>query len=109
MRKMLIALGFVTAVTLATPHPASAQVGISIGLPGFGLFIGAPAPAYYGSSYYGPAYYGPAYYGSSYYRPAYYGPAYYGGGHYRRAYYGRPFSGRGFHGRGGHGGHRGRW
>ena len=95
MRKMLIALGFVAAVTLATPHPASAQVGISIGLPGFGLFIGAPAPAYYGSSYYRPAYYGRS--------------AYYGGGHYRRAYYGRPFSGRGFHGRGGHGGHRGRW
>ena len=104
MRKMLIALGFVAAVTLATPHPASAQVGISIGLPGFGLFIGAPAPAYYGSSYYGPAFYGPAYY-----RPAYYGPAYYGGGHYRRAYYGRPFSGRAFHGPGGRGGHRGRW
>jgi hypothetical protein len=94
MRKMLIALGLVAAATLATPHPASAQVGISIGLPGFGLFIGAPAPAYYGPSCY---------------RPAYYGPAHYGGGYYRRAFYGRPFSGRGFHGRGGCGGHRGRW
>jgi len=99
MRKMLIALGLVAAATLATPHQASAQVGISIGLPGFGLFIGAPAPVYYGPTYYGP----------SYYRPAYYGPAYYGGGYYRRAFYGRPFSGRGFHGRGGRGGHRGRW
>jgi hypothetical protein len=94
MRKMLIALGLVAAATLAMPHPASAHVGISIGLPGFGLFIGAPAPAYYGPAYY---------------RPAYYGPAYYGGGYYRRAFYGRPFSGRGFHGRGGRGGHRGRW
>jgi hypothetical protein len=92
MRKMLIALGLFAALMVATPRTASAHVGISIGLPGFGLAIGVPTPpvfvappVVYGPTYYAPAYY-PTYYGG--YR-GYYG-GYYGRGYYGRGYYGRP-------------------
>ena len=95
MRKTLIALGLFAALMVATPRTASAHVGISIGLPGFGLAIGLPTPPVffappvaYGPTYYAPAY--PTYYGygyGGYYRRSYYGrPAYYGGRHYYRGY-----------------------
>ena len=44
MKKLLVALALVAAVALAKPAPADAHVSLSIGLPGFGLFLGAPAP-----------------------------------------------------------------
>jgi hypothetical protein len=93
MRKMLIALGLFAALMVATPRVASAHVGISIGLPGFGLAIGLPTPPIFFAPpvVYGPTYYAPAYgtyYGGYYGRP-YYG-GYYGRGYYGRGYYGRP-------------------
>jgi hypothetical protein len=57
MKKALLALGLLGAVALARPAPADAQFSLSIGLPGFGLFVAppfvappvayAPAPVYY--------------------------------------------------------------
>jgi len=89
MRKMLIALGLFAALMVATPRTASAHVGISIGLPGFGLAIGLPTPPIFFAPpvVYGPTYYGAAY--PTYYGGGYYGGGYYGGGYYRRSYYGR--------------------
>jgi hypothetical protein len=107
MRKMLIALAVFAAVMVATPRIASAQVGIAIGVPGFGLSIGIPTPplfvappvAYAPPVY--PAY--PAYYGPAYYGPTFYGGYYYGGGYYRRpVYYRAHYYGHGW-------GYRGRY
>ena len=88
MRKMLIALGLFAALMVASPRTASAHVGISIGLPGFGLAIGVPTPPVFFAP---PVVYGPTYYPA--YRPyyggygGYYGGGYYGGGYYGRSYY----------------------
>jgi hypothetical protein len=102
MRKMVIALGLFTALMIATPRSASAHIGISIGLPGFGLAIGLPTPPIFVAPpvAYGPTYYAPAY--STYYGgyggyPGYYGGGYYGHAYYgRSSYYGRPSSHRGY-------------
>jgi hypothetical protein len=62
MKKLLLALVVLGAVALTAPGRADAHVSIGIGLPGFGLFLGAPPPppvvyappvvGYYGPSYY---------------------------------------------------------
>ena len=92
------------------------NVGVSIGVPGFGIgysdcrhcgyrggygygYVGAYAPVYYGPGYYEPAYYGPAYYPaySSVYisdRSYRYGAGHYHGGYrhdygHRGSYYNR--------------------
>jgi hypothetical protein len=88
MRKTLIALALFAALMVAAPRTASAHVGISIGLPGFGLAIGVPTPPVFVAP--------PVVYGPTYYAPAY--PTYYGYGGYYRGYYGRPAY---------YGGHRG--
>jgi len=81
MKKALLALALLAAVMLAMPERADAHFSLSLGLPGFGLFISEPGPspvAYYPP----PAYYAPPVYYRPYYRPFY--------GSYHRAYYGRP-------------------
>ena len=102
MRKTLIALGLFAALMVAAPRTASAHVGISIGLPGFGLAIGLPTPPVFVAPpvVYGPTYYAPAYYGGyGYGGYGYYGRGYYGRGYYGRAgYYGRPSCHRGYRG-----------
>ena len=42
MKKVVLALGFVAALALATPAPAHAYFSLGIGLPGFGLFVNEP-------------------------------------------------------------------
>ena len=118
MLKALIGLMMVAAVGLITPRPAAAHVSVSIGLPGFGLFIGGPPLAYappfvaYGPSvaYAPPIAYAPTFYAPPVVFGASYAPVY-GGGYYRRGYgyqggYGYRGRGYGHHG-GGYGGYRG--
>jgi hypothetical protein len=70
MKKSLLVLGLLAAVTLARPAPADAHFSLSLGLPGFGLFIHEPCPrvAYAPPIYYRPpvVYYPPVYYPTSY-------------------------------------------
>ncbi len=103
-KRMLAVLALVAVMCLAGAPRADAHVGISIGIPFPGVYIGPPvyptyyyrpAPVYYGPSYYGSAYYGPAYY-DSYYG---YGPAYGGGVVFSGRFGGHR------HWRGGHWGH----
>jgi len=78
MKKTLIALAAVAALTAATASPALAWrggwgPGLAAGIIGGAIVGGAIA----NSPYYGPGYYGPGYYGPG---PYYYGsPAYVGG------------------------------
>ena len=83
MNKLLLGLGILGAIALTRPATADAHFSLSIGLPGFGVFVHEPFPP--------PVVYAP---------PAYYPPppAYYYG--YRPA----PVF---FHGRYRHGSHRG--
>jgi hypothetical protein len=94
MRKLLIALGLLAAVAFTTPRPAEAGVSVSIGLPGFGIYVPGPPIVYAPPP---PVYYAP---------PAYYAPPVYYRPHYR-PYYGRPVYGRPYYG--GYRGHRGRY
>ncbi len=70
--KWLLAAGLMSAASLAIPTAASAQ-GFYLGVPGFGIGVGAP---WYGG-YYG--------YGEPYGYDGYYG------------YYGRPYGGHHYH------------
>ena len=92
MKKIVVALGLLAAVALFRPAPAAAHVAVSIGVPGFGLFIGAPPVAYAPP----PVYYAPpvVYPAGPYYYPTYYRPwrswpahrSWYGYGHRRYRY-----------------------
>jgi len=91
MRTMLVGLGILLAVTLAAPRRADADVSVAIGLPGFGLFVGAPYPppvVYAPPVIYGPpVYYAPPAYYAPYHRRRYYAPHYaYGHGRHRGWY-----------------------
>ena len=100
MKRTLVALAALVAVALITPSPAKAGVSVAIGLPGFGLYVGAPYyPAYPAYPAYAPAYVPSPVYVAPYYRPY---PVYYGGyGYYGRHYYGRGYGyGYGYGGRG---------
>jgi hypothetical protein len=44
MKKFLLAAALLVAVSLAMPSPAAAGFSLSIGVPGFALFAGAPCP-----------------------------------------------------------------
>jgi len=89
MRKVILAVGLLAAVSLAAPAPARAHFSIAIGLPGFAFFAPVPPPP--------PVVYAPPVY---YYPPAYYPPA-------PVVYYGRPYRGHGHHyGWWKHGGYR---
>ena len=74
MKKVVLALGFVAALALATPAPAHANFSLGIALPGFGLFVHEPCrrPAYAPPVYYQPptVYYPPA----PIVYPSWYGP-----------------------------------
>jgi len=72
MKKIVVALGLLAAVALFRPAPAAAHVAVSIGVPGFGLFVGAPPVAYSPP----PVYYAPpvVYPAGPYYYPTYYRP-----------------------------------
>ena len=84
MKKLLVVLPLLAVVALATPRTADAYFSLSIGLPGFGIFVPAPVPP---PVVYGPpvAYAPPPVYAAPpvvYYRPApVFYPAYYGHGH----------------------------
>jgi hypothetical protein len=78
MKKLVLAVAALAGVALAAPAPASAHVSLSIGLPGFGFFLGAPCPR--PVVYPVPAYYPPVYY-APYYRP---GPVVFGFRHHPR-------------------------
>jgi len=97
-KRMLVVLALAAMMCLAAVPKADAHVGISIGIPLPGVYIGGPAyPAYYAPPV--PVYYGPPAYPYPYYG---YGYAY----GYGYPYYGRSVVIGGFHG----GGHfHGRW
>ena len=65
MKKVVLALGFVAALALATPSPAHAHFSLGIALPGFGLFVHEPCPRPF--VYAPPVYYRPP---VVYYQPA---------------------------------------
>ena len=67
MKKLLVILPLLAVVALAIPRPADAHFSLSIGLPGFGIFVHDPVPP--------PVVYAPA--PPVYYQPPayYYGPA----------------------------------
>lgn len=44
MRTLVVALGLAAVLAVAIPRPAAADFSLSIGLPGFGLFISDPYP-----------------------------------------------------------------
>lgn len=44
MRRWFVASGLVCAMAAGAPRPASADFGLAIALPGFGLFVGEPGP-----------------------------------------------------------------
>ena len=77
-KRMLVVAALAAVICLAGVATADAHVGISIGIPIPGVYVGPPAyPAYYAPP--PPVYYGPPVY------PAYYGYGYgygYGGGYY---------------------------
>jgi hypothetical protein len=79
--KLLLSLGLVGALAIARPAPAEAHFSLSIGLPGFGVFVQEPypPPVFYAP----PVYYPPP---VAYYRPV---PVFYHG--YRNAYRGRGY------------------
>ena len=65
MKKLLAIFPLLAVVALATPRPADAHFSLSVGLPGFGIFVDDPVPP--------PIVYAPP----VYYRPpvVYYHPA----------------------------------
>jgi hypothetical protein len=87
MRKTLLGLAALAAVTLAAPRSADAYVSVSVGLPGLFFGIGAPvyAPPVYAPPVYAPRVYAPYPVYAPYYRPY----VRYGG--YYRNYYRRPY------------------
>ena len=86
MRKLLVGFAVLVVATLGAVRPVGAQVSIAIGVPGFGLYVGAPyypPPVVYGPPIaYAPPVYGPqVVYAPApvYYRPpGYCTPRYYG-------------------------------
>ena len=87
MKKVLLALGVLAAVAMVAPSPARADFSLSIGLPGFGLFIQdplPPPPVYFAPPYPRPYYRAP--------RPYYY-PRYYHRGYGPRYGYNRRYRG----------------
>ena len=93
MKKLLVAFALVAGLALVRPAPADAHFSLSIGLPGFGVYVQDPFPApvvYAPPAYYRPpvAYYPPvpAYYrGYPRYRHRCHGPRY-GGDRYGRGW-----------------------
>ena len=73
-------LPVLAVMALATPRPADAHFSLSIGLPGFGIFVHEPVPP--PVAYAPPAYYQPP---VVYYRPA---PVFYPYYHGRGRHYG---------------------
>lgn len=96
MKRLLAAVAALVLVGLATPRPAAAGFAVSVGGPGFGVFVGRPAgpvappiftappPAYYIPYYYAP----PAYVYGSVYGPSCYRQPYFRGGYYGARGYG---------------------
>ena len=80
MRKLLLGLALLATIALAAPRSADAYVSVSIGVPGFGLYVAGP-----------PVYVPPP-------PPVYYAPPVYYRGYYPRPVYGRPY----WHDRGRH-------
>jgi hypothetical protein len=83
MKRSLLAIAAVAAMTLAVGTPAHAQrgvaAGVAAGIIGGAIVGGALASPYY----YGPGpgyYYGPGYYPPRYYAPGYVADDYYGDG-----------------------------
>jgi hypothetical protein len=81
MRKLLVVLGLVATAALFTPRPAAADFALSIGLPGFGLFIHDPLPP---PVVYAPP---PVYYRPYAYRPYPVAPVHYRGGWGHRSHH----------------------
>lgn len=65
MKKLLSTLGFLALVAVVRPAPAAADFSLSVGLPGFGVFVHEPCPPRV--FYPPPVYYQPP---VVYYRPA---------------------------------------
>ncbi len=74
MKKLLVAFALVAGLALARPAPADAHFSLSLGFPGFGVFVADPIPP--PVVYAPPVYYRPP---VVYYRPA---PVFYPARHF---------------------------